>query len=313
MPSAIQTALLLLISLCALATAASAEPRTGQAIASRPGAITVLAEAMSKADDGQRWEFADTVLDVLLSTYDDELQSATSSRPNTEKRRKKLYRWQRATRDLMERIIDARLRLSEGANAIIHVDAQKQILLFIGEQTIAFSAPRPGTERRMEAQVIERYCALNDCSVLGSEDAATTQTLFGMEGTWSMHDRRLPTFEIAGLMHCTFADLRNRDRKQVACLEAAVEAESLIDAVTGALHSGHAFDWQRLAGGRSTSGPDTLLRINAAGDYLRIGAPRLARINDADWSALMRSLRHRIESGAGSLHIEQAERLLYDD
>ena len=301
----------LLVLLCTLLTPTLADLQPTRRIELKPGAFTVLAGSMSEADEGQRWAFADTLLDVLMSTYNDELQTSSITRLKDQKRRAKLQRWQSATRELVESLVDARLRLSEGSVAIVHVDAQQQVLLFIDEQTVAFSAPRPGTERLMEARVIEQYCAFNDCSVLDALNQDATRALKFQDGTWAMHDRRLPTFQIAGLLHCTFADFSDRARKQSACREAAAEAESLVDAITEALHSGYGFDWRDLAEGRTASGPDTLLRVNADGDYLRLGIPRLTQISDADWAELVRWLRRRIDTGSGTLHIEKAERLLH--
>ena len=307
-------ALLSLLLICsALSATGPAAQQQAQRIQLKPGALAVLAASVSKADDGQRWEFADALLAVLIDTYDSELQASLASRPDSDKRRAKLRRWQRATRELMDHLVATRMALSEGGDAVIDVDPQGQVLLFVEQHTVAFSAPRPGSERMMEAEVIEQYCAANDCSVLDDAARDEAQSASRDRGSWALHDRQLPTFEIPSQLHCTYKDLSNRTRKQIACHEAAFEAKTLLDAVGEAAHSGFAFDWQVLNDGRVASGPDTLLRVNATGDYVRLSIPRLARTDSADWAELVRWLRHRIETGTGILRIAQAERLLYDD
>jgi hypothetical protein len=281
-------------------------------ISQGPGAFAILAESLIEADPGLRWEFADTMLDVLLETYSEELRSAARETVSSAKRASKLRRWRRATQDLVDRLTAARLRLTEGADAIIHVDSQHQVFLFVDAQPVAFSAPRPKTERRMEDHIVARFCALHDCSVLDGLVATDQGKQSAPIGSWSLQEERPPAYEIDGRLRCEFADVSERLRKQHACEQAADEAVLLAESLTQARRDGYRIDWQALAGGGSISGGDFTLRVTAAGDYLHLPIVYLARVPHDDWQAVARWLRARLQQQPGMLVIQHGEELVDD-
>ena len=77
---------LTLLTLCTMI----AVPCAAERIGGGPGALAILAESLIDADPGVRWEFADTMLDVLLETYSDELRDASRETVNSAKRASKL-------------------------------------------------------------------------------------------------------------------------------------------------------------------------------------------------------------------------------
>lgn len=304
------TLLLLVAMLTLSAELRATDARAAQRITEPPDRLTMLAESLGDADEAQRWAFADTLLGVLLDTYGEELHNASVDEIRSPKRRAKVQRWQRATRDLIARLTDARLRLSEGASAQIHVDRHRQLLLFVEQQAIAFTAPRPGAGRHMAQQALERYCAAYDCSILAGLDdtAATPQAV--PAGYWSMQARRPPAYEIDGRLRCVFVDLQDRVTKQRACEAAAAELRLLEDALGDAGRRGFVIDWALIAGQERTAGAEIELKVTARGDYLRLPIPHLLRLDDSDWSALIDWLGSVPRPAESSATIRTGERLL---
>lgn len=299
---------LTLAVLCMTIAMAHAAGRINQG----PGAFAILAESLIEADPGLRWEFADTMLDVLLETYSEELRSASRETVSSAKRASKLRRWRRATQELVDRVTAARLRLTEGADAIIHVDAQHQVFLFVDAQPVAFSAPRPETERQMEDHIVARFCALHDCGILDGLVATDQDEQSAPIGSWSLQEERPPAYEIDGRLRCEFADVSERLRKQHACEQAADEAVLLVESLTQARRDGFRIDWQALAGGGSTSGGEFTLRVTAAGDYLHLPIVYLARVAHDDWQAITRWLHARLQQQPVMLVIQHGDALIND-
>ncbi|MCB1801677.1 MAG: hypothetical protein KDI82_08325 [Gammaproteobacteria bacterium] len=236
----------------------------------------------------QRFEFADALIEVLQHSYEEELALSSHAQATTDARRAKLLSWRRATQVLLDRLYEARLQLGEGADVLIRVDAQHQVLLFINDVAVAFSTPRPGTEKALENAAISRYCGFNDCSSLAitpGEIAADRPA-----GTWSLGDRRSPGYELKNRFRCAFRDLSDRGAKQLACEAAGSETSTLVDALRQIADRGHAIDWQRLATERRINGPDVTLFPLGAGNALQLTLPHLARLDRKGWTTLIGQL-----------------------
>lgn len=274
-----------------------------------PSTLSQLALGVAGGDELRRFEFADALLAVLQETYAEELAASSREKASSEARRTKLRRWRAATQTMLQRFDDARLALGEGAEAVIIVDAQRQILLFIGEQSIAFSAPRPGEERRLEQEAVARFCAFNDCSDV-QQPPSDAETDAGASGTWTLRSGQPPAYDIGTTLRCVFRDLSVRADKQQACEEAAQDTAVLIKALRHISVDGQAIDWQRLAAQRSASGPDLSLYPLAYGSALRLTLPRLARLDDDAWRGFIRQLADHLRDGRGPVQVEQGERLL---
>ena len=289
-----------------------AMPCTAERISRSPGAFPILAESLIDADPGLRWEFADTMLDVLLEAYGNELRDASRETVSSAKRASKLRRWRRAMQELVDRLIAVRLRLTEGAEAVIHVDAQHQVFLFVDSQPVAFSAPRPGTEQHMEDRIVTRFCAFHDCRILEGLESAERAMQSAPVGSWAMQEERPPAYEIDGELRCEFARLSERQRKQRACEQAAEEAKLLLDSLIEAQRKGYRIDWQAVADGGSTGDGDFTLRVTASGDFLHLPIAHLARLPIEDWQAIARWLRARIKQQPIMLIIEHGDTLIDD-
>ncbi|MCB1772987.1 MAG: hypothetical protein KDI88_05185 [Gammaproteobacteria bacterium] len=260
--------------------------------------VVVLARSMASADELARWDFADTLLDALVETYQDELATALDEDIITPARKAKLARWQAATALLMEELVDARLLLSAGAPFDIQVDATDQVLLFVDGRAVAFSAPRPEKEQLMAGRLVRDYCARNDCAVL------TQQTGPGLNpvrssppaGSWSLRQGQKPRFEIDRVLHCPFDDLGEREQKVAACTQAAADIDDLLQAAVTAERRGFRVDWTRLAEKRRATGMEVVIPFVDSDRFVRLGLRLITRLDEASWSELVRALGQNRDS-----------------
>ena len=316
-------ALPLLLSLVLGATAGAAYPQAGHApgptggmapqrggeVRLAPPALVRLAGKMGEADPIARWDFADTLLDVLLETYRDELTASHAERIADKDRAARLARWQAATARLVEDLIAARRALGEGAEPTLQVDGAGQVLLFIGRLPVVFSPPRPGTENALMDLAVDRYCARHRCDTILSPASATASSR-SPRGSWSLRQGMRPVYAIADRLHCRFTDLAGRETKAMRCEAVAVETERLRDAVVAAGRQGVAIDWPWMAGQPPRGVPEAVIELQPAGRYLRLALPLLSRLSASDWRRIVDALDPSASPAARTPVIEEGERLL---
>lgn len=289
--------------LCCLAASA-------QQAVSRTSAAAVLAESVAASDTATQTVFADTLLAVLIDAYQWELDQAAQERIRDPRRRARLYSWQTATLRLMGELSQARLQLSAGAPVEIHVDEQRQVLLFVEGRPIAFGASRPGGEGQLDAALVAQYCAYNDCAILAGLQLRGQPEAGVPSGTWSMREGLAPAFEIDGIVRCHFANLERRRHKQQVCAALVGELTELHDTLDRYRQRGTPIAWDLLRRGRGMLEQDAHLRIDAAGTVIDVSIPHLARLGDDDWARLIDWLQRRGERPADTLTLNDTDRLL---
>jgi hypothetical protein len=256
-------------------------------------AIARLAESMVDAEEGMRWLFADTLLQVAVEAYDAELASARREAPADVAHQAKLRRWLAAAGAVRDGLVAARLRLSEGAQIQFHVDDQGEVFLFIDGRPYAASAPRPDNERSLQAAFVGRFCTLGDCSAL-DRDAHPGTRLHGFGGSWTIAQNAPPSYGIDGLVRCDFADLERRHDKVERCLAIAADLGALRAALLRARTMGYLLDWEAIRRAPDRAGNQGIVRINGAGDFLRLALPVLARLDPTRWASVVDELRRTL-------------------
>lgn len=298
-----------LIVVLLLSSTAALSSENRYRVKTQPAPLAVLAGSLREADAAQRWELADTLLAEMLDSYRAELDLAAADRATTAARRAKLRRWQSATVALMDELAAARLRLSEGVDPVLHVDAQQQVFVFLERQAIAFSTPRPGDEVVVAQRIIDRYCLFNDCQVL-QPTPADSMPPTPATGAWLLRKQRPPSYEIEGLLSCEFTDLTRREVKAAACIALADEAVQLLVTMRQVQAQGHRIDWQTVRIGTPTGTPEDTLLLNADGAYIEQQMPRLAAIGRQQPQSFAHWLQHQAAGGADMLTVEGADTLL---
>jgi hypothetical protein len=276
------------------ALAADGGPPQALRIAPQTSAIASLARALAGQTASVRWEFANIALDVLLEVYREQLQQSAQDGARSPQRRAKLARWQRATTELIAQIEAARLRLVEGQQFDLLVDAQQQVLIVAGGTPIALSGFDDLSDRALESRVLTRFCAFNDCSMLASRSGPAAD-IASPAGHWWLRQDNHPAYRIGEHLACEFTDMSRREEKARLCAGIAAEATELAEAIDLGRRQGHGVDWPFVARQPPTRSTPSLLRLNPEGSYLEMPLPHLRRLSARDWEQLTAWL----ESGQG--------------
>jgi hypothetical protein len=266
--------------------------------------LVALLEAIPVDDRAARWEVANLTLEVMGEAYRDALRASLDERPSTPSRRVKLARWQGATADLIRSIDQWRQRLLVGGAFTIYADRQGQIIVTVDGEPLLLAGLAHNDERMLEGQIVERYCAFNDCPGLQEADAhhATVEL---PAGDWLIRQDRRPLYRVGSLLHCLFDDLAERRRKASACRDTAQEILQLQHALAAARGHGALVSWPLVTRSRQTTSEGLRLILNDQGTWLTVDLPRLAQLPDADWLSV-------IEKIAGEWQNERMPPLVLD-
>lgn len=268
----------------------------------RPSEFAELAQHVSVADETQQREFADIALDTLLNAFQHEVEVAQKERPSDAEQRHKLASWRRGTEAMVWRLQALRSDLDAGGALAIHVDSRYQVMIIVNGFAVLVSGPRIEIEPEIERQVVERFCAANDCNLLvgqlTEERAALGQAGESRE-LWVFRQDTGPLYQIGDLLQCHFATLADRDKKEAICRRLFDELKLFDSAVQQARAQGHRVDWGRLAGAALAEQGESRVVLNAEGAFVRLPLPLLARIRRDDWQRVVSWLRRdRTQPGA---------------
>lgn len=304
---------ILLPALLAIAPALAAPPPDGNRITvttqNTPSPLAVLAGQLLSADPDQQWDFAAITLDVLLETYERELQAAAREKASTSARRAKLARWRRATRGLAAQLQASRLKLAEGAAFSLYVDPRDQILIVIDGQVVVVSGPRGMNDDEIAASILDRYCAYNDCSILGSNPTPVEAGRPTSAGIWLLSQQMRPSYQIGADLACEFDSIENRNRKAQVCEQLANELEQLAQALQQAVNQQHLVDWKHLMRSPPNKTPPYIV-LNRGGDFLELQLNLLNRFEGDDWQDMLEWLRRGIEGIPRRLVVRRTKQFL---
>lgn len=291
-----------------------ATPALGDAaeeVALEPSEFVALALRLSRADPASQWAFASLTLDALLDAYRRELQLVAAEQQGRPADPRKLERWRRGTQDMVRRLEALRHALGSGAALGLHVDARHRVTLLVGGQPIPVSGPRIEIEPEIERQVVERFCAANDCSAPDApapqDDVAPTTAA---QGLWVLSQGEGAVYEMVGQWRCRFSSLADRERKATTCQQAVDELKAFAGALEQARAQGYRIEWDRLEPPVRAGGQEMQVVLNADGAFVRLSLPLLARVHQEDWQRVVSWLRQSARQTAEILQIEQADSLL---
>ena len=303
--------LIVLFSLLATLSVPAAPPPGGTRIAtkaeSNPSPLAELAAQLVSARQDQQWEFAAIALDVLLETYERELEAASREKASTRARRAKLARWQRATRGLVAQLHSSRLKLAEGAAFSLYVDPRGQILIVVDGQTVVVSGPRGMNDDEIAASILDQYCAYNDCSILVSDPGPVEARRPEASGTWLLSQQMRPRYQLGDDLVCEFDSIENRRRKAQVCEQLAAELDQLARALQQTINQGHPIDWQHMMQSPPKKTRPYIV-LNGKGDFLELPLKLLNRVEGDGWQDMLEWLRRGIDGTPRQLVILRADR-----
>jgi len=107
-----------------------------------------------------------------------------------------------------------------------------------------------------------------------------------IEAGWHFQDKSQPEYITRDGLHFIFGDIKNRLRKQNACLNIIKELKLMVDILREANDKGIYVDWSYLYITSDTDNPDARLVINDSGDSIIIELNELAKQPDLTEAAM---------------------------
>lgn len=277
--------------------------------------LKTLAELLAIEDEVMQWEFAGIGLDVLIEVHGRQLESILRETRGTAAARKKIIGWRRGVDDYIAMLEDVRRDLDDGLPLSFFVDALQQVVVAVGERVVILSPPRGIDSSDFEQEIVDRFCANNDCAWLGVRGAGDEEdgAVSGAgRGTWSYGQNEQLQYRVGERYGFEFDGFSERNRKALIGDATVIELEHLAQALAQADTDGYPVDWRFLADNQPVSGRVNVV-INAGGDYLGVRTPLLARLRPVDWSEVVRWIRQGAWGGANggyALIIRDADMLL---
>jgi hypothetical protein len=275
--------------------------------------LKTLAGLLAIEDEVMQWEFAGIGLDLLAEVYGRQLEAVLREDRSTPGARKKLISWRRGVDDYIAMLEDVRRDLDEGLPLEFFVDPLQRVVVSVGERVVILSPPPGVDEHDFEQEVVERFCAGNDCDWLGARGGNGQGSSTGAgRGTWSYSQNQRLQYRVGDRYSFEFDGFGERKRKAVTGDAAVTELEQLAAALAQADNDGYPVDWRYLAENQPVSGRTNVV-INEGGDYLGVRIPLLARLRPTDWDAVVRWIRQGAwgrANGGYALVIRDADQLL---
>ena len=272
-----------------------------------------LAGLLAVEDEVMQWEFAGIGLDVLAEVYGRQLEAVLREQRRTPEARKKIISWRRGVDDYIAMLEDVRRDLDDGQPLEFFVDPLQRVVVSVGERVVMLSAPPGVDDQGFEREIVERFCANNDCDWLGLRGTqGGGHTVAKGRGTWSYSGDQRLQYGIGDRYSFEFDGFGERNRKAVTGDAAVAELEQLAAALAQADNDGFPVDWRYLAENQPASGRTNVV-INEGGDYLGVRIPLLARLRPTDWDEVVRWLRQGAWGGGNggyALLIRDADQLL---
>jgi hypothetical protein len=267
-----------------------------------PPPLPALLAQLPTEDRGLRWELANIALEVLLDAYRETLLASTEETPRSNKARTKLWRWQHATRSLIEEIEGHRQRLLVGPAFSVFADPRGQVFVTVDGFPLAVTGLGRNDDSVVQADIVERYCAYNHCPDEAAPAIPADDRL--PVGGWQIQQGRPPVFNVGQRLQCRYRDLTQRARKALACREIAREIARLDRTLTAVTDKGETIDWQLLAASRRQSSDGTRLILNRSGAFITVGLPYLARLDEDVWVRVVDGLSMQGGTDTAALAID---------
>jgi hypothetical protein len=287
---------LLALALAGLATTGAAttegEPRR---LYVQPSPLAGVLAGLGDAPAAARFDFAQLLLDALVTAYESELDPSAFEGRRDAADRRKLARWQQATLPLLAELRVAQAALYVANSVEVRMDRHNQILLLIDGRPLWVAWPRITAQARLERELAAEFCRHHDCArdhETGSGRAFPEPA--GVQGHWALSQRHPPAWETADGLRCEFADLEGRGAKEATCRAIVADLHALAAVLREASRGGERVQWEHLSLQADSGVGQHRVAVNERGDYVQASVPALAA-NPVDWHAAGRWLQARVQ------------------
>jgi hypothetical protein len=259
----------------------------------QPSPLAGVVAGLGAAPAAARFDFAQLLLDALVTAYESELDPSAFETRRDAADRRKLARWQQATLPLLAELRVAQAGLYVASSVEVRMDRHNQILVLIDGRPLWVAWPRITAQPRLERELAAEFCRRHDCA-RDREDGSVRAALepAGVQGHWVLSQRHPPAWETADGLRCEFADLADRGAKEATCRAIVADLHALAAVLREASRGVERVQWERLSLQADTGVGQHRVTVNERGDYVQAAVPALAA-NPVDWNAAGRWLQAR--------------------
>lgn len=272
-----------------LAGLAAAAPAPAQPPAAAPP-LAALAGALGGAPAVLRRDFARIALEELALAYAEEARRAREGR-RVAPSEGRPWRWIAGTEAFAAQLAASARALTPAMPVAIRLPPAEGVELLLAGRPVILSGPRIAEPDRLEARVLERFCARHDCEALlppaatasaparagGAGPDARSAPAPQVTAWWTFSDRGGPSCSTGDGLQFLFRDHRDLDRKRIACAQVARELRRLAHRLAALRERGVVVQWDAFSVDPLPGAAEQHVRLNRNGDYLRLPLPALAR------------------------------------
>ncbi len=251
--------------------------------ATSPPPLTRLALSLIDQPGPLRADLAYAALVELADAYALEAERARQE-PRERSRGRDLRRWSAAVEQMANEYAALADRVTAMTEVEVRAGPDNSLHLVVGGKPVLVNGPRPREQSALEQRIIERYCSLNLCDpdlvvpgvVAGSATGtATSRTRSRVTPHWSFSQAG-PICETDDGLEFQFREQVELGHKREACATIVDELQLLAGELSRRIHAGTRVDWNALAIRDRPEGELYSIRLNNAGEEIRLPLPTLA-------------------------------------
>jgi len=232
-------------------------------------------------------EFAKVCLSEMAYLYEEQAIKARHEQTSSMMRRLKLYRWSNTTLEYANYLYDVAESIKEETPVELQIGHTGELQFIINGSLLIISNPLIREPDILDQRIINTICQYKNCRLEYPElQQEQKKREIVIEAGWRFQDKSQPEYITRDGLHFIFDDIKNRLRKQNACLNIIKELKLMVDVLREANDKGIYVDWSYLYITSDTDNSDTRLVINDSGDSIIIELNELAKQSDLTEAAM---------------------------
>lgn len=274
----------------------------------RSSPLVELAEVLSSAPYRQQRHFARTALQALIAEYELAVADAAYDASRSREASRRSRQWRATTEAYLNQLRQLARILEKEPPLSIHVDAQREVHLFVGRDAVTLDSPFLNRSRVLGDRIQKSYCLVERCAATLAASATRRDPLYGV---WSFGDDQGAVLSTTVGVQCAFLNVTGKLRKESLCKQVAGELTALAEALLDHRRSGRLIEWDSLAIRETSPVRQERVILNRRRESLALDLAALAQLGSLsdsirDW------LRRRVEGGRPELVLSQADGDLSD-
>ena len=269
-----------------------------------------LAGAMKQGTAQDIADFIRISLTEMAALYEEAaMQTGNKSTSITEG--VQLSRWRNDTLELANKLYYVADTLNPGMSLDIIIDDTGELQLIIEDKIYILSNPVINKPYLLDERIINSVCSIRVCNdeLIASHDHLNKREII-IEATWKIIQDEKPEYITSDGLHFVFNNIRDRSRKQIACLKIIKEIKFVAVSLKEAKQKGIPLEWGSITIKPLYGSFDYRISLNTFGDSIYIKLPELHHVSG--WENLLLSwIRAQVDGESYDQYLEADHLLVY--